>query len=41
LEAVEDRDDVKTVKRTLAEMRRKGEQPIPWEAAQQQLGLNS
>ncbi|HEY2252865.1 MAG TPA: type II toxin-antitoxin system Phd/YefM family antitoxin [Planctomycetaceae bacterium] len=29
LEAIEDREDVRAAKRTLAEMKRKGEKPIP------------
>lgn len=39
LEAVEDREDVKAAKRALANMRRKSEQPIPWEEAKRQLKL--
>ncbi len=39
LEALEDREDVKAARRVLAEMKRKGEQPIPWEQLKQQMGL--
>lgn len=39
LEAIEDRDDVIAAKRALAEMRRKGEKPIPWERVKKQLKL--
>ncbi|MEX2316277.1 MAG: type II toxin-antitoxin system prevent-host-death family antitoxin [Pirellulales bacterium] len=39
LEALEDRDDVRAARRALAEMRRKGEKPVPWEVAKKQLGL--
>lgn len=39
LEALEDREDVKAARRVLAEMKRKGEKPVPWEQLKQQLGL--
>ena len=39
LEALEDREDVRAAKRALADMRRKGEKPIPWEQVKKQLKL--
>lgn len=39
LEAVEDGEDVKSAKRALAEMKRKGETPIPFAEVKKQLGL--
>jgi prevent-host-death family protein len=39
LEAVEDREDVKAARKALAEMKRKGAKPIPWEKVKQELGL--
>lgn len=39
IEAIEDREDVKAVKRALAEMKRKGEKPIPFAEVKKQLGL--
>ena len=39
LEALEDREDVLAAKRALADMRRKGEKPIPWEQVKKQLKL--
>ena len=39
LEAIEDREDVKAARKALAEMKRKGGKPIPWEKVKQELGL--
>ncbi|MFV1969258.1 MAG: type II toxin-antitoxin system Phd/YefM family antitoxin [Pirellulaceae bacterium] len=39
LEAVEDGEDVKAAKRVLADMKRKGEKPIPWKQVKKELGL--
>ncbi len=39
LEAIEDGDDVKAAKRAIAEMKRKGQQPVPFKDVKQQLGL--
>jgi hypothetical protein len=39
LEALEDREDVRSAKRTLAEMRRKKEKHVSWEDVKAQLGL--
>jgi len=39
LEAMEDRDDVKAARRALAEMKRKGQKPIPWSKVKKELGL--
>lgn len=39
LEALEDREDVRLAKRALADMRRKGEKPVPWEEVKKQLGM--
>ena len=39
LEAVEDREDVKAAKRVLAEMKRKGEKPIPLSEIKKRLGM--
>lgn len=39
LEAVEDGEDVKAAKRAIAEMKRKGEKPIPWNQVKKELGL--
>ncbi len=39
LEAIEDGEDVKAAKRAIAEMKRKGEKPIPFKDVKKQLGL--
>ncbi|NOY42986.1 MAG: type II toxin-antitoxin system Phd/YefM family antitoxin [Planctomycetes bacterium] len=39
LEAIEDGEDVKAAKRAIAEMKRKGEKPIPYSQVKKQLGL--
>ena len=39
LAAVEDGEDVKAAKRAIAEMKRKGEKPIPFSEVKKQLGL--
>ena len=39
LEAIEDQEDVRAAKRALADMRRKGEKPIPWEQVKKKLKL--
>lgn len=39
LEAIEDGEDVKAAKRAIAEMKRKGEKPIPFAEVKKQLGL--
>jgi prevent-host-death family protein len=39
LEAVEDREDVKAARKVLAEMKRKGARPIPWEKVKRELGM--
>ena len=39
LEAVEDSEDLRAAKRALAEMKRKGEKPIPWKKVKKELGL--
>ncbi len=39
LEAMEEREDVRAAKRALAEMKRKGQKPIPWEKVKAELGL--
>ena len=37
IEAFEDREDVRAAKRALAEMKRKGEKPIPWKKVKAEL----
>ena len=39
LEALEDREDVKAARKALAEMKRTGQKPIPWEKVKKELGL--
>ena len=39
LEAIEDREDIKAARRAIAEMKRKGEKPIPWDKIKAELGL--
>lgn len=39
LEALEDREDVQAARKVLAEMKRKGEQPLSLDAVKQELGL--
>ena len=39
IEAIEDVIDARAVERALAEMKRKGEKPIPYEQARKELGL--
>jgi prevent-host-death family protein len=39
LEAIEDRADVKAARRAIAEMKRKGRKPIPWDKLKAQLRL--
>ena len=39
LEAIEDGEDVRGAKRAIAEMKRKGEKPIPWEQVKKDLDL--
>jgi len=39
LEELEDRMDVAAARKALAEAKKKGEQPIPWEKARKRLGL--
>lgn len=39
LEAIEDVIDARAAEKTLAEMKRKGEKPIPYEQVRKQLGL--
>lgn len=39
LEALEDRFDLETVRKTLADMKARGEKPVPWEEAKAHLGL--
>lgn len=39
IEEREDRIDVEAARKALAEMKRKGKQPIPWEKVKQELGL--
>jgi hypothetical protein len=41
LEAIEDREDVRAAKRTLAEMKRKGDKPIPLSEIMGRLGQPS
>ena len=38
-ERLEEEADVKAARKALAEMRRKGEKPIPWEQVRAELGL--
>ena len=39
LEAIEDVIDTRSAEKTLADMKRKGEKPIPYELVRKQLGL--
>ena len=39
LEAIETREDVKAARKVLADMKRKGEKPIPWDKLKKDLGL--
>jgi len=39
LEAIEDGEDVKAAKRAIAEMKRKGQKPVPFKDVKEQLGL--
>jgi prevent-host-death family protein len=39
IEELEDRIDLEAARKALADMKRKGEKPIPWEKVKQQLGL--
>ncbi len=39
LEAIEDREDVKAARKVLAEMKRKGKQPLAWDKVKRELGL--
>ena len=39
IEAIEDGEDVKAARKALAEMKRKGEKPIPFAEVKKQLGL--
>ena len=39
LEAIEDRIDVEDARKALAEMKARGEKPLPWQAVKKRLGL--
>ncbi len=39
LETMEDRDDLRAARRALAEMKRTGEKPIPWDEVKKECGL--
>lgn len=39
LEELEDRRDLRAAKKALADAKKKGEKPIPWAKAKQELGL--
>ncbi|MHB1157134.1 MAG: type II toxin-antitoxin system Phd/YefM family antitoxin [Phycisphaerales bacterium] len=39
LEAMEDREDIAAARRARADMKRKGEKPIPWAKLKAELGL--
>lgn len=39
LEADEDRQDIESAERIMAEARANGEQPVPWEQVKRELGL--
>ena len=39
LEMIEDKEDAKAARRAIAEMKRKGEKPVPWADVKKELGL--